>query len=152
MCTFELNYDFMHMYYWKFDLFFKYVTPLLLFFSRHFFRFRLKTLLSIRCRIYSLDVSYISQNYCQIQIIVFPVKFHGFPNKVDWWGGTIWAKCPKTARKLQNRRFQVKTEGDMWGTNQFSGQWGRSNPVSQHPLPPSPLRPPPSTHTHQRKA
>ena len=25
----ELNYVFMHMYYWKFDLFFKYVTPLL---------------------------------------------------------------------------------------------------------------------------
>ena len=32
LCTFELNYDFMHMYYWKFDLFLKYITPLLLFF------------------------------------------------------------------------------------------------------------------------
>ena len=30
--SFELNYDFMHMYYWKFDLFFKYVIPLVPFF------------------------------------------------------------------------------------------------------------------------
>ena len=29
--SFELNYDFMHMYYWKFGLFLKYVTPLLFF-------------------------------------------------------------------------------------------------------------------------
>ena len=29
--SFELNYDYMHMYYWKFDLFLKYVTPLLFF-------------------------------------------------------------------------------------------------------------------------
>ena len=29
--SFELNYDFMHMYYWKFDLFFEYITP-----QRHF--------------------------------------------------------------------------------------------------------------------
>ena len=25
--SFELNYDFMHMYYWKFDLFLEYITP-----------------------------------------------------------------------------------------------------------------------------
>ena len=29
--SFELNHDLMHMYYWKFDLFFEYITP-----QRHF--------------------------------------------------------------------------------------------------------------------
>ena len=34
--SFELYCGFMHMYYWKFDLFFIYVTPLLPFFKEIF--------------------------------------------------------------------------------------------------------------------
>ena len=29
--SFKLNYDFLHMWYWEFDLFFEYITP-----GRHF--------------------------------------------------------------------------------------------------------------------
>ena len=39
----ELNYEFMHMCYWKFDLFFKYVTPLLPFFIKTFLALGSKT-------------------------------------------------------------------------------------------------------------
>ena len=54
---------------------------------------------------------FISQDYCQwlIQTIVFSVKFKGFPNGVDWWGGAIWAKLP--TRKLEDQHFWVKTVG-----------------------------------------
>ena len=47
----------------------------------------------------NLYVPHISQNYCQwvMQMIVFPVKFQGFRNNFNYWGGTVWLKCPKTA-------------------------------------------------------
>ena len=35
----------------------------------------------------------------------------GFPNGVDWWGA-IWVKWPKTACKLQNLHFWIKTVGE----------------------------------------
>ena len=122
--------------------FFKYVTPLLLFFLKAFCYFKLKTLLSISCRIISdLYVPHISQNYCQWLIqIIFPVKFQSFQNKVEWWGETIWSKCPKILHENYNYKIVI------FGSKQW-GYIGGDQPIfwvvgDPHLSPQLPLTPP----------
>ena len=56
-------------------------------------------------------------------------RLQGFPNGIDWWR-TIWAKWSKTAWKLQNRHFGVKTVERKWGDQLIFLVVGIFSPVS----------------------
>ena len=64
----------------------------------------------------------INELYVWILFILMVKTCQGFPNRVNWWG-SIWAKWPETAWKLQNQHFWFKTVGDMghWGYPNFLG-------------------------------
>ena len=136
----------MHMYYWKFDLFFKYVTPLVLFFSRHFFRFRWKTLLSIRCRI--------STQTCltSVRIIVrYRLQFflsNFMVSQIMLTGGE--GQFGQNAQKLQENYkivvFRSRQRGTCGGLTNFLGSGEDPTQSPSTPLPPSPL----PLHTHTR--
>ena len=46
---------------------------------------------TILCYIFHCNCTIISL-FEGSQVIVFPIKFQGFLNKVDWWGEKIWTK------------------------------------------------------------